>query len=279
MAPLPAQLPCNSEVDYSEIVEGKILPFVIELDLPSSVLDPEPNENQRFCYNVTGFGEDTPMFADLNHLVLGICNEIPENQIENIAITIEGEAYRAEFGANGNVQLRTPDNPDPLTGCSGLKFNCGLDKIDGEMTLCFELTVARKIGPNKICLFGGNMTADQQSICGPLCEPIKNDHRKTDYLSSPITVTPYILNDEPTIFCCGEPVIAQESCSRSDAAEGACTLTIMQNLCVYVPIEFGASAKMGELTVQCKDVTAEKNCTGCDATNSLAKKKTILTGY
>jgi hypothetical protein len=278
MSSLPAQLPCNSEIDYSEIVEDKILPFVIELDVPSSTLDPEPNENQRFCYNITGFGEDTSMFEDLNHLVLGICNEIPEKEIINVAVTVEGEAKQIEFGANGNVQLRTSENPDPLTGCPGLKFDFGLDKIDGEMTFCFELTIPRRIGPNKVCLFGSNVTADRQSICGPLCELLKNDYQ-IDPFSAPITVTPFTLSGEPAVFCRGEPVLASENCSCNEAAEGTCTLTIMQNLCVYVPIEFGASAKIGDLTVECKNISAEKNCTGCDATNSIARKKTTVTGY
>lgn len=100
---------CNTQIDYSQVMAGdRIIPFVLTLDLANSVLNPGPGENQRFCYIVTGTGADEPQFADLSHLVLGICEQITEDQIVNITVTIDGVPQEVTFGEGGNVELRTP---------------------------------------------------------------------------------------------------------------------------------------------------------------------------
>lgn len=283
MAPEPAQLPCDMEIDYSEISGRRILPFVIELDTASSVLQPGPGQNQRFCYNVTGVGSDTSLYADLSHLVLGICDEIPASQIVNITVVIDGEAQEVEFGPNGNVQLRPPESPDPPTGCPGLKFDFGLDKVDGEMTFCFELTVPRQIGPNVVCLFGGGVTANQLSICGPLCETLEPCSTAVGYqtasLCVPVTVRPFAIPGDPIVTCCGPPIITPGSGPCSGTLNGACTFTITQSICISVPVEFGATAEVGDLVVQCGIATSENVCTGCEAPNGLSTRRNLMAGY
>lgn len=267
MAPELAQLPCNIEIDYSEIIGERILPFVIELDLIDSVLEPGPGENQRFCYNVTGVGNDTSLYADLSHLVLGICNEIPENQIENITVSIDGVEQQVEFGSGGNVELRTTLSPDSPTGCPGLKFDFGLDKVDGEMTFCFELTVPRDIGPNVVCLFGGGVTVNQLSICGPVCGPLEQTCRAIGYqaasLCVPVTVTPFAIAGDPIVSCCGSPIVTPGTGPCGGTINGSCVFTISQNICVSVPVEFGANTEVGDLVVQCGIASAEDICTDC----------------
>ena len=82
-----AQLPCNREIDYSDVVvEDRIIPFQYELDLTESNLIPGPGENQRFCYNITGVGQDTNLYEDLSHFVLGICDEITEDQLVDVTV-------------------------------------------------------------------------------------------------------------------------------------------------------------------------------------------------
>lgn len=152
------QFNCDFEIDYSEVASNRIFPFIFELDQEESVFNPGPGENQRFCYNVTGVGLDNQNYVDLSHWVLGICDEIPAEQIVNISVVINGVNQPVEFGQN--VELRTPQNPDPTTGCPGLKFDFELDKVEGEMTVCFELTETYSVGPNQVCLFGGGITPD-----------------------------------------------------------------------------------------------------------------------
>ena len=98
---MPAQLLCNTEIDYSTL-PGSLLPFTVELDLVNSNLTPAPDEYQRFCYIVTGVGTDDPELKDLSHWVLGICNEITEENIvvDSITVVIDEVPQTVDFGVN-----------------------------------------------------------------------------------------------------------------------------------------------------------------------------------
>ena len=257
---------CNLEVDYSTVPGERVLPFRIFLNLTDSILDPAAGENQRFCYDVVAVGEDTSLFADLSHLVLGICDEIPAEEIVNITVSINGVAQDVVFGEGGNVELRTADKPDPPTGCPGLKFDFPLDKVYGTMQICFELTEAREVAGINVCLFGGNTTAQGLQICGPICEkqdggscPVVGYQRST--VCVPVTVTPFARVGTPVTNCCGEPVVtAGDVCPRNG---GVCRFTIRQEICVAVPVEFGARAVAGTPSVQCGEASNKNICTDC----------------
>ena len=168
--PLLNQLPCETQIDYSTVVvNGRILPFRIELDLNLSNLAPGPGEFQRFCYRITGIGQDLPVFANLGHLVFGICQDITTVQIRHVQVFIDGE----QQDITGKVELKTPSKPDPPTGCPGLKFDFGLNKIQGapnsQMLICFELTMPYPVDDIQVCLFGGGKAARELTICGPAC--------------------------------------------------------------------------------------------------------------
>jgi uncharacterized repeat protein (TIGR01451 family) len=169
------QLTCHTQIDYSEVeVSGRILPFLVELDLNLSKLAPGPGEKQKFCYRITGVGENKPKFANLSHSVFSICKDITADQIVNIQVFIDGEEQTVNFGKGGNVELRPPDKPDPPTGCPGLKFGFGLNKVAGApgstMLLCFELTTPYPVSDIDVCLSGAGKTARGLTICGPACE-------------------------------------------------------------------------------------------------------------
>ena len=257
---------CNLEIDYSTVPGGQVLPFQISLNLTDSILDPSIGENQRFCYDVVAVGEDTSLYADLSHLVLGICDEIPAEEIVNITVVINGVAQEVVFGEGGNVELRTADSPDPPTGCPGLKFDFPLDKVYGTMRICFELTVAREVAGIDVCLFGGNTTAEGLKICGPICEkqddgscPVVGYQRST--VCVPVTVTPFAHVGTPITNCCGEPIVtAGDVCPRNG---GVCRFTISQEICVAVPVEFGARAVAGTPSVQCGKASNKNICTDC----------------
>lgn len=274
---------CNLEIDYTEVGGDPILPFLIELDLVASDLEPAPGDNQRFCYNLTGVGEDTSDFADLSHFVLSICDEIPEEQIVNVTVIIDGIEQDV---TDENVELLPPSNPDPETGCPGLKFDFGLDKFEGEMTVCFELTETYPIGPIEVCLFGGGRAADGLSICGPVCEPIVVTCPAVAYqpltVCVPVTITPFANALPTTTFCCGDPIITPGTGNCGGILNGNCTFTITQNICVSVPIEFGATSIVGNPFVQCEDATAEDVCSDCDpnpdnGVNAIRKNSCVIT--
>ena len=93
--PVPAPI-CDNFIDYSNIIiDERILPFQFELDPDLSVLNPPAGENQRFCYRVTGVGEDNSTYVDLSHWVLSLCPTITRDQIVNISVTIGGVLKRS----------------------------------------------------------------------------------------------------------------------------------------------------------------------------------------
>lgn len=265
-------LPCNLQIDYSLVPGDRILPFQITLNLADSVLNPTPGQNQTFCYDILGVGSDTSAFADLSHLVLDICDQIPAAQIQNITVVIDGVPQTVVFGDGGNVELRTPNNPDPPTGCPGLKFDFPLDKVSGDMQLCFELTVTRPVGGMNVCLFGGGVTKQGLTICGPVCQesgacPVVGYQKST--VCVPVTVTPFAVAGTPVTTCCGAPVITPgDVCMRNS---GVCKFTIRQQICVAIPVEFGARAAAGAPSVQCNETSTSDICTGCASPTSYLK--------
>ncbi len=156
---------CNYETDYSTVIGERILPFVFSLNTETSVLTPKPGEYQRFCYDIAGVGTDTPLYADLSHFLLGICSAITQEDILDVTVVIDGKSQNVIWGEN--VELKTIQHPDPPTGCTGLKFDFPLDKVDGEMQVCFSLVRPYAVGPVNLCLFGGGQTASGLTICGP----------------------------------------------------------------------------------------------------------------
>lgn len=264
------QLPCSTRIDYSQAMGERTLPFVFQLDLAASNLYPAPGENQRFCYNVTGVADGRCHFADLKYFVLGICDSIPEEQIANITVRINGMEQNVYFGRNGNVQLLTSQNPDRHTGCTGLKFDFGVNRAGGHMKFCFELTRPYPIGPNPVCLFGGGITAEGLSICGPVCEELGTCEAVAFQplsISVPVTVTPFVNEGEATTHCCGDPIVIREPAGGDCIHDGNCTFIITQKICVRIPVTFGATASLGHTFVRCGEATDEDVCTGCGTNN------------
>ena len=258
---MPTELFCNLKINYAEL-PGSALPFTIALDLENSVLSPGPGENQRFCYIVTGVGSDDPELKDLSHWVLGICGEITEAQIveDSILVVIDDMPQPVVFGEN--VELV---NPDPTTGCSGLKFDFEVSKLGGVMNVCFELTVPYPVGPNQVCLKGGtDDTATGLSICGPVCEQ-PNLCQTVTYQPAtvciPVAVTPFAVPGPTRTICCGDPVIVPGA-RQCPAGARSCFFTVTQRICVEVPIAFGASTRTGQPQVGCEEAS-EEFCPDC----------------
>jgi len=75
-------------------------------------------------------------------------------------------------------------------------------------------------------------------------------------VSAPVTVAPYIRQLPATISCCGEPTLTPISSCRG----GRCSFVITQNLCIEIPIEIGATSKIGNPRTQCFGPSSEDVC-------------------
>jgi hypothetical protein len=199
-----ADVPCVSTIDYTAVQGDRILPFEFALD-PASILYPVPGENQRFIYTITAKGADQPIYADLSHFVLVVCSDITEDMLANVSVTINGVPQPVVIG--GNVVIMPLDHPDPPTGCAGLKFDFGLNKVTGVMVVTFELTVPHPIGPVTVCVFGGGTALNDLAICGPVCGEVVTTCPAMGFqrarLCVPVTITPFANTGDTTTFCCG----------------------------------------------------------------------------
>lgn len=254
---------CSNMVDYSTVIGERILPFVFTLNEEKSVLEPEEGEKQKFCYDVEGVGQDKPEFADLSHFLLGICKDITRDEILDVTVTIDGEPRQVIWGVN--VEIKTEEKPDPKTGCVGLKFDFGLDKVDGEMEVCFTLARTFAVGTVNVCVFGGNVTATGMEICGPVCGGKPSSCKERFFQKAkvcvPVKVKPFAMPGKAIVRCCDDPVIMnQKMCQGGD---DFCNFTVTQELCIEIPIKFGADVETGQAKVQCKDVSQ----TPCDCDN------------
>lgn len=79
----------------------------------------------------------------------------------------------------------------------------------------------------------------------------------------PVTVTPFANPLPTTTFCCCDPIVTPGNAICGGVLNGNCTFTITQNICVAVPVEFGATTVVGNTFVQCGVATSEDVCTDC----------------
>lgn len=257
------QVICNTEINYGELPGDVVIPFKFTLDTVNSVLNPGPGVNQKFCYIITGVGEDTSASPDLSHFILGICDTIPENQITNITVIINGVNQPISFGEGGNVQLIYPDPP---TGYSRLKFDFGLNKDGGIMLICYELTNKYPVGPNLVCLAGEIESVTGLSICGPVCAEAQVCEAvgyQPATLCVPVTVTPFAIPGKTVTYCCGSPIVTPGTTPCEGVENGSCYFTLTQRICVAVPVSFGANTTIGSVCVDCDDASSEDICTDC----------------
>ncbi len=79
----------------------------------------------------------------------------------------------------------------------------------------------------------------------------------------PVTVTPFAETGVTTTKCCGVPFVAPGKNTCGGMKNGTCVFTISQDICVAVPVEFGATATVGDAYVSCISTSAEDICTDC----------------
>ncbi len=81
----------------------------------------------------------------------------------------------------------------------------------------------------------------------------------------PVTVTPYVRAGACVTRCCGEPLVTAGETVCAGEVNGSCTFTLSQTLCLAVPVEFGATATVGDAAVVCGSASSENICDDCGA--------------
>ncbi|MEG1661382.1 MAG: hypothetical protein RR332_02605 [Clostridiales bacterium] len=79
----------------------------------------------------------------------------------------------------------------------------------------------------------------------------------------PVTVTPFAKIGTTFTKCCGNPVVTPGRNTCEGTKNGVCIFTISQDVCVAVPVAFGAAATVGDTFVNCNGASADDICTDC----------------
>lgn len=79
----------------------------------------------------------------------------------------------------------------------------------------------------------------------------------------PVTITPFAHAGATETRCCGVPVVTPGKNTCGGIKGGTCSFTISQDICVAVPVDFGATASVGDTYVVCNGASAEDICTEC----------------
>ena len=85
----------------------------------------------------------------------------------------------------------------------------------------------------------------------------------------PVTVTPFAQAGFTTTKCCGDPEVTPGREVCGGVKTGSCFFTITQDICVAVPVEFGAVATVGDSYVNCSGASELDICTDCEKLSPL----------
>ena len=79
----------------------------------------------------------------------------------------------------------------------------------------------------------------------------------------PVTVTPFAQTGTTVTKCCGNATITPGISTCGGLRNGTCSFTISQDICVAIPVAFGATAAVGDTYVSCNAVSDKDICTDC----------------
>jgi hypothetical protein len=95
----------------------------------------------------------------------------------------------------------------------------------------------------------------------------------------PVTVTPFAQAQPTVTKCCGSPTVTAGLTPCTGTKNGTCLFTISQDVCVSVPVAFGASAVVGDAYVTCNGASADDICTACSASVSTPEESDLALAY
>ena len=250
----------NTIADYSKVLGGRNLPFLVELDVPNCILNPSAGSNQKYCYTVTAIS-GVSNTGNMDSFLLGIDPSITPDQIENITVTINGSGKTVRFGTSSpNVRLVS----------SGLRFDFEVSRSNGVMEICFELTSAYEVGPIPVSLYGEEASKTGLTIGGPfslLMDPDPEDDSDSDEkkcfeidackrfgvkvfeFSVPVSIKPIVITHEPEVRCLGDLRIEPGKKECHDGREDF-DFTLAQKISVKTPVEFIVKTCYDKLCVE-----------------------------
>ena len=92
----------------------------------------------------------------------------------------------------------------------------------------------------------------------------------------PVTVTPFAKAGHTVTKCCTKPEVVSGRVTCGGVKNGQCVFTVTQEICVEVPIEFGAVASVGDPFVTCNGASADDICPGCGSTDATFAEATVV---
>lgn len=245
------QIICPETADYTDTN----VPVTIAFDGVT-----QNNGTQTFCYIVTQVEEPT----GLSHFVLGICPDITEEDIVNVTVTINGEPQEVVIGED--VEIFNPPDTDPTTGCSGIKFDYGLEDAGDVMRVCFEITGNYEVGPVEACIKGGQFVGTGEFVCGPVCGDVPPQCNTTVYqtidVCVPVTVTANAEIISPIqVICCRNATVSDTPCNPEGETE--ITFYVRRRVCAIIPVDINVDAVAGDAVVDLVDTSLEE-CLECN---------------
>ena len=84
----------------------------------------------------------------------------------------------------------------------------------------------------------------------------------------PVTVNQFAKTGTTFTKCCGAHVVIPGKVTCAGERNGSCVFTISQDICVAVPVEFGATATVGDAFVSCNNASADDICMDCGKSQS-----------
>ena len=76
--------------------------------------------------------------------------------------------------------------------------------------------------------------------------------KHTATVNLPVCITPFAIASPAKVKCCGETTIVPTCNVCVDSSPNTCEFIITQKIQVDLPIEFGATVKVGETFVDCE---------------------------
>lgn len=79
----------------------------------------------------------------------------------------------------------------------------------------------------------------------------------------PVTIEPFAKTGATKTKCCGNATVVSGTQPCKGIKNGTCSFTISQNICMAIPVEFGANAVVGDTYVDCLGASDQDICTDC----------------
>ena len=89
----------------------------------------------------------------------------------------------------------------------------------------------------------------------------------------PVSIRPYAVTGPATVKCRGSPVINNTCQECTGKVNGKCDFIISQEIQIDLPVEFGATVKVGDTYVDCECTPCKDLCTEDDGPFMISGEK------